>query len=142
MGFRPKIHHLTFKEFEDPDNPENSLSVHVTAPSVIEVLEMTAGRRDDENGEAFTRRCLGYLAPRIKAWNVEDDNGEPTPRTVDGLINVDETMMLAILKRWRRIGEPEPAADPLDGSSEPTSTGGPTSVPSADLEMERSIPMS
>jgi hypothetical protein len=142
MGFRPKVHRLTFKEYEDADNPENSLCVDVTAPSVIEVLQMTAGRRDDEDGEQFTRRCLSYLAPRIKRWNVEDENGEPTPTTVEGLINTDEDVVLAILKRWRSLSETEPAASPLGNSSAPTSTAGPTSVPVAqNLEMEHSIPM-
>lgn len=143
MGYRPKVHHLTFEEFEDLDNPENSLFVDVTAPSVIEVLAMSAGRRDDEDGEAFTRRCLGYLAPRIKKWNAENENGEPIARTAEGLLHADETMMLAILKRWRHIGETETVKTPLDASSEPTSTAGPISGPSAAItEMEHSIPMS
>lgn len=143
MGYRPKIHRLTFEEFEDTDNPENSLFVDVTAPSVIEVLQMSAGRRDDEDGEGFTRRCLGYLAPRIKRWNAEDENGEPIRPTVENLLHADESMMLAILKRWRHIGEAVPATSPLGDSSEPTSTAGPTSMPSADIsEIEHSIPMS
>ncbi len=142
MGFRPNIHHLTFDEFEDPDNPENSLFVDVTRPSVIETIEMTAGRQEGEDGRTFTSRCLSYLAPRIKAWNLEDDDGQPIPRTVEGLLDTEEDVVVAILQRWRGLGEAESAKTPLDESSEPTSTAGPSSVPSAAiLEMEQSIPM-
>jgi len=141
MGFRPKVHHLTFEEFEDPENPGDSLFADVVKPSVIETIQMTAGRREDEDSEAFTRRCLGYLAPRIKAWNVEDLEGQPTPRTVEGLLNTEEEVVVAILKKWRQLNEPEPATAPLDGSSETTLTAGPSSGHSAAiLEMEHSIP--
>jgi len=143
MGFRPKIHHLTFEEFTDSENPENSLFVDVTAPSLAESLIMSAGRQEDEDGQHFMRRCFAYLAPRIRAWNLEDDNGHPIAASVEALMDTDEHVVHALVKRWRRIGEAEPTTSPLGSSSAPASTAGPTGEPSAaSMEMEHSIPTS
>lgn len=123
MGFRPKrrIYDL---QFEDPDMEGLEVKIrHVdTGQSLALDSAISSG------GEDGVRVCLDLLAENMIEWNVEDDNGQPVPVTMDGLLSQELDFNLAIVNAWREAILGVPA--PLDSAS-----------PDGEPSLEASIPM-
>lgn len=163
MGYRPVVIPLDLPEFADEDNPGDSLRVSVVAPSVRQGERMNAGRLDGESSEQFANTCWGFLVPKIRSWNLEDDKGEPVPlpsqvgldiadperrlaAQVEHLRDQDENVVYAIFKAWR-IASLTPKENTAEGkdSATPSTSGHDESSPSGtnwDIrELESQIPM-
>lgn len=164
MGYRSPIHLLELPDFQG-ETPEESLQVKVIAPSAREASDLNAGRREVAESDGATRqetsaefmlRAMRYLAPKIRFWNLEDEEEQPIrlPREVSGvteeqvahLMEQDENIVLAIYSGWREVGLPKKADTDEGKDSETPSTDGPGASPSngtpVDLrELESQIPM-
>ncbi len=160
MGYKSPIHLLELKDFQDGDE---GLVVKVVPPNVRESADMNAGRRrnaDDsfaETSEDYSRRAFSYLAPKIRFWNLEDEDGRPialprdareTPEgMVDYLYELDENIVLAIYHEWRLVGMPKPKDSDEGKESGAPSENGPgessnNGMRIPDLrELESQIPM-
>lgn len=164
MGFKPLIHPLDLPEYAGEDF-EDDLVVKVISPSIKEGQLINAGRReasgDDpgETSEDYMRRVFGYLAPKIRFWNLEDEQGnraalprdvgldEPDPAKrlalqVDHLYEQDENIVLAVYHAWRMVGLTKKASTDEGKENETPSTPGPDASPQVDLrQLESQIPM-
>jgi hypothetical protein len=173
MGYRPTLHQLELAEYQTGD-PDTSLTVKVVAPTMLEAGDMNAGKRTLENGEqesaeAYLRRCMTYLAPKIKSWNLDTEDGVPVSlpsdaadgvvlglpgspgrdssewknAAVDHLMRQDENIVLAIYHEWRLVSLPKKKDTPEGKDSTTPSTPGPgASSQEWDLtELEQQIPM-
>lgn len=172
MGYQSPIHRLELPEFRG-ESDEDSLIVKVVSPSAREGGDLNAGRRTivekdgterEETSPEYMLRAMSYLAPKIRFWNLDDDEGRPVPlpreltwveeldqderlkRMVGHLMDQDENIVLAIYHEWRLAGIPKKADTPEGKDSETLSTDGPgASQPTAQewdvRELERQIPM-
>lgn len=175
MGFRSPIHTLGMPDYVDEDDPANSLVVKVVAPSAREAADLNAGRRTitaadgttrEENQQEFTRRAFAYLAPKIRFWNLEDEDGMPVELPllvanveldhdarlalmVDHLMEQDENIVYAIYHEWRLVSLVKKADTDEGKDSAPTSmsgrveseTNGTWPTDQDIRELEASIPM-
>jgi hypothetical protein len=129
VGFKliRKAYKLVFKGTE-----WDGLEVTVRSLSTGDQLQLEAARIARAAGgagtEGATRELVEHLAGALIGWNAETEDGEPIPPTLDGLLDQDVDLALAIIAAWNRAMNEVPA--PLSG----TSSGGAPSV-------EASIPM-
>jgi hypothetical protein len=123
MGYRPKRKIYTL-EFEDPDL--DGLIVKVRGLNTGQILDIDTARED--GGDEAIRGLLELLAAQIVEWNVEDDEGQPAPATLDGIRAQELAFNMAIIDAWQNAvtGVPAPLEQP--------STDG-------EQSMEASIPM-
>lgn len=176
MGFRVKAQQLELPDYADPDNPADSLIVTAILPTVKEGATINAGRikiadpdaedgfRMETSGE-LQRRVFTFMAPKLRSWNLETDEGEPVPlprelhpghtpealaRQVDHLYEQDENVVLAIWMAWRDAGMPKrPESAEGKDSTTPSTPGhdasppndAPSWVPPDLRELESQIPM-
>lgn len=166
MGYRPKTHKLELASYQSGD-PDESLIVKVLAPSVKEGAQITGGRltlqvdgKDvEETSEQYARRCFGYMVPKLRFWNLENELGEPVAlpcdialderdadkrlaRQVDHLCEQDENVILSIYHEWRLVGYAKKAdTDEGKDSATPSTTGPDASAEISKQELESQIPM-
>lgn len=174
MGYKSPIHTLELPDYADPDDPANSLVVRVVAPSAKEAADLNAGRRTitnpdgttrEETQQEYTRRAFAYMAPKIRSWNLETEDGrpvllpqdvasaDPDPEVrkqamVDHLMEQDENIVYAIYHEWRLVSLTKKADTEEGKDSDPPSMCGQLESPESDwptsadlLELERSLPM-
>lgn len=139
MGYKPKrtLYRLTF---EDPDL--EGLVVVTRRPSVdgllkfVEMYEQVQGL-DEDSFKPEDMKLLTTLFERfvkvLVEWNVEDDGGQPVPRTVEGLQSLELDFTMQIVESW--ITGMFQAPPPLPGASGPGSA-----PPEASLPMEALSP--
>lgn len=174
MGFRIQAQQLELPEYADKDNPDDSLIVTAILPTVKEGATINAGRAmvpDEtaeggerrETAEELQRRVFGLMAPKLRSWNLESEEGEAVPlprdlypgnsrealaKQVDHLYDQDENAILAIWVAWRSAGMPKKADSDEGKDSAAPSTPGPGASPANDVsewdmrELEQQIPMS
>ncbi|MFD5564531.1 hypothetical protein [Kitasatospora griseola] len=129
MGYKPKKKGYRLR-FEDPDM--DGLVVDVRGLKTGPYLEFQAARATREAGgtaaQGATELMLQMFADAIIEWNLDGDDDQPLPPTMDGLKTLDLDFTMDIINAWM---------DAINGVSAPlpqTSTDGSTSV-------EASIPM-
>jgi hypothetical protein len=136
MGFpRKRIYNL---EFKSGDPVTDGLEVRATAPTLIDSLEAKQKQGPDETDRQFLDRQYGAMIGHILSWNIEDEDGQPLPVTLEDWYTIDLPVQLRIYRAWSGIGENIEATSPLDKSSGPASTTGSTMGP--DPAIEASIP--
>jgi hypothetical protein len=163
MGYKSPIHPLELPDFQG-ETDEDSLAVSVVAPNVREGASINAGRATtlidgkevEETGEQYTRRVMRYLAPKIRSWNLEEEDGTPVPLPrevspgtseealdgqVDHLYEQDENVVLAIYHEWRMVGMPKKAETDEGKDSTTQSTDGPAASSISDDWDIRSLEM-
>jgi hypothetical protein len=70
---------------------------------------------------------LGRFARVIVSWNVEDDDGQPVPPTVQTLLDQDFAFLMAIMNSW--VTAMSQAPPPLPGTSGSGGTSPEASIP-------------
>jgi len=88
---------------------------------------VAGGNSVAENIKA-TRELLSRFAAALVSWNVEDEEGEPVPPTLDSIFAEDLGFVLAVIKAWM---------DAIAGVSGPLAP----SLPAGEPSPEASIPM-
>lgn len=122
MGHRAKrkIYHL---KFADPDMHDLAVAAHgATTGQVLQIAQFNTDK-DIDPAETF-----GWFIAALISWNLEDEDGQPMPHTVDALLALDPEYTRAIIGGW---------VDAVTGVSAPLG------APSNDggLSVEASIPM-
>lgn len=128
MGYQRKTYRLVF---EDPDF--EGLEVRTRGGSIDHLVQMTALTTSGAelvrpDGQAKRDELYQLLAGRLLDWNLEDDQGQPVPVTVEALRQQDWVLVLEVAKAWMRAAA---------GVSRPLEPGSPGGQPS----LEESIPM-
>lgn len=172
MGYKVKPVELELPEYQNEDDPADNLQVLAILPTVKEGATINAGRgtvtekdgsERDETSEEYQRRVMALMVPKLRGWNLEEEDGTPVPvprelhpghdaaareAQLEHLYAQDENIVLAIYQAWRLAGLPK-KADSKEGKDSATQsmTGHDASPPSAEREwdvreLEIQIPMS
>jgi hypothetical protein len=125
-GYRPepKTYRLTF-----PDHP--GLEVTCGSPSLGDLLEILS-LADAVTTTAITKEqavgLFGWFARFLTEWNLEDAEGAPVPKTLEGILTQDFGFVLNMVMAWVKgiagVAPPLPA-----GSSNGASSGPVPSLP-------------
>ncbi|MFI1889813.1 hypothetical protein [Streptomyces jumonjinensis] len=99
---------------------------------LADYLELVGLSAEDEPGSApHVVRQLERFADALISWNIEEENGAPTPASREEFFRLDETLALALATEWvERLGgkvdgplpQSSPAGEPSPVASIPTET--------------------
>lgn len=123
MGYRPKKKIYDLK-FDDPDM--EGLEVKLRGLNTGQMLEADAARAD--GGEEAIRSLLTLYAEQLVEWNVEDDEGEILPTTLESVLAQELDFNMKVVDAWQAA---------VNGVSAPLDSASPDGAPS----LEASIPM-
>lgn len=123
MGYKPKKKIYDLK-FDDPDM--EGLEVKLRGLNTGQMLMADNARA--EGGDELIRELLELYATQLVEWNIEGDDGQPLPLTLDSVLSLDLDFNMQVIDAWKAAIVGVPA--PLDSAS-------PDGVPS----LEASIPM-
>jgi hypothetical protein len=121
-------------EFEDPEM--DGLEVRCRRPSIGAFMDLL-GFWDRPLGDIEVRtEVAGEIRKALISWNLEDDDDQAVPLTVEALLDLDTPMFKALYRAIVKVNSTVPA--PLDGRStagEPFPEGSiPMEIRSPDLE--------
>lgn len=122
MGYRRKRKVYVLK-FEDPELAE--LEVRAGGASVEQLMDLMDLARFGAGGAKFSiedmkeiKGLFDLFASKLISWNLETEDGEPVPATVQGLRDQDMDLAMDLVMAW--VGAVIGVSDPLEQSS----TGG------------------
>lgn len=95
MGYRRVPTILTLTEFKGYEG----LVVRMKAISYGKVRRLIALSNDTENDEA-TEEMASAFQEHLVSWNVEDEQGNPVPSTVEGVDAQDFDFIMDIIGGW------------------------------------------
>jgi len=124
-----RVYRLRFE-----DEELDGLVVKVRSTSVGRLLEFMGflTMDTDDLTPADVERITGLFeafAEVLTEWNVETEQGEPVPATLDGVRTQDADFVMAIMRVWFQAVTTAPA--PL---APPSSAGAPSVVPPLPME--------
>ncbi|MCX4778175.1 hypothetical protein [Streptomyces sp. NBC_01264] len=124
MGYKPKrkIYNLDFAGTD-----HEGLQVSIRGLNTGQYMDLFEAKAEAEAG-GETNNLLTIMASRLVSWNVEDDDDQLVPPTLDGIKTQDLDLNLAIVNAWTTAMAGVPA--PLE---QPSTSGG--------SSLEASIPM-
>lgn len=102
MGFKAKA---TILKLKFVDDEYEGLEIRAKSPSMgafLEIAELadvdvTSADADDV---AAVLKLFEHFVNSVKDWNLEDDDGEPVPTTVDGLKTLDINFVMDVIGAW------------------------------------------
>jgi hypothetical protein len=117
MGYRPnrKVYVLDFEKHPGLEVRATSIST----AGFLEFAELADKTRGQVNDVDNIRTLFGQFAEQLRSWNLEDDDGNPIPATLDGLLSQEFDFVFEIIDGWTdiMIGVSTPLAEPSqDGS--------------------------
>ena len=125
MGYRAP--RKTFRlVFEDEDRA--GLEVRARSASVGRLLEI-----EEKDGAESVRMLFEAFADALEGWNLEDEDGNPVPATLAGLMSLDLDFATDLVAAWKE------GITGISGPLERKSNGGAPSPDGAPAEL--SIPM-
>lgn len=131
MGFKARpVYELEFAA----DTGFEGLEVAARGADVATYLDIL--RYKSTNDAEDTVAALHRFAGLLVSWNLEDDDDQPIPATFEGMQQVDNQIVTAILNAWTE--KVAGVSGPLAGRS--TSGGPPPTLPDLDLPMESPSP--
>lgn len=104
MGYRARRHVYVLDFTGDPFY--EGLEVRLRPPTVGESLQhldtswIGDASLSDAERLGRQRTLFEVLAGRLDGWNLEDDNGDPVPVTLDGLMSIDTDLGYRIARSW------------------------------------------
>lgn len=120
MGFTPvrRVYTLQFEQYD-------GLEVRAAATSAGGFLELTE-RSDAASADiSKVKPLLELFVECLRSWNLEDDEGQPVPQTVDGLLTLELDFVMEIIGAWT-----EAVAGVSSDLKEPSNSGTPSLVES------------
>jgi hypothetical protein len=125
MGYKPPK--KTYKlKFENPDR--DGLEVYTKPVSLGEQMHFAElSQRADNDDLAAFEELLQMLAGNIESWNLEDDEDQPMPVSVESLKAQERNLVLEIIEGWFQAQTGVPA--PLSGGSTSGDTSQVVSIP-------------
>lgn len=116
MGFRAKrtVYKLIF---DDPDYAE--LEIKAASTSIGTLLDLANAAAGARAGAGLDRvdSLVDEFVGALKSWNLENEDGVPTPLTREGLLSHEPAFVLDILLTWFDAMMTVQEADPLAGRS-------------------------
>jgi hypothetical protein len=112
MGYRRK--HKTVTVQFDGNHELAGLEVTTRGMSLGAYLELVGMGDVDRSGIG---EALRVFADSLVSWNLEDENGNPVPATVEAVYAEDHSMMLKVGTAWLDALSGVHKADPLEESS-------------------------
>jgi hypothetical protein len=106
VGYKPKrtLYQLTF---EDPDLEGLEITTRrVSVDGLMKFVDMfeTVQQVDKDNFKPSDLKILKDMFEAftkvLVSWNIEDDDDQPVPRTVEGLLSLDIEFVLPVIEAW------------------------------------------
>jgi hypothetical protein len=94
MGFRPK--RAPFKLDFAGEYEGLEITVRPVPMSVMQDIAVAASSGDPQ----ALRHAAATFAYALESWNVEDDDGNPVPADLDGLMSQDPRFVGTVFKAW------------------------------------------
>lgn len=130
MGYKrgSKVYNLTFEDFE-------GLEVRAKSMELGRFLDLIPLLDAGGFSKETLDKVFGDFSDVLLSWNVEEDDGTPTPTTVEGLYSLDLPEAIAIIEGWRDaiMG----VAAPLEESSHDGELSPAVSIPMESLSENR-----
>lgn len=99
MGYKAKKYHLTFDESTGHDGLEATMRSISTA-NLLLIQKLGSGfNAANLDPEAF-EQLVKILSDSMIEWNVEDDDDQPVPTTVEGILSQDPDLIMTIITVW------------------------------------------
>lgn len=86
------------------------LEVEVAAMSVREAWAYNDAIAEAPDNDARFRLMVETVARQLASWNLEKAPGEPWPMTLDGLLDLDDSIVSPIILGWLQAIRPQPQA--------------------------------
>lgn len=129
MGYRPK--RKTFNLTFEGDSEFDGLQVRTGSPSLGALQEILTLSGSGENDPEAVNTMIELFAEQLREWNVEDEDGNPVPATIEGLQAQDATFAFSLIKAWgEQMRESMEVPAPLD---ERSTNGSLSAVPSSTM---------
>ena len=93
MGYRPKRTPVKL-DFTGTEYEGLEITVRPLPMAVMMDIGSTVG---DPSAVRHVAATFGYA---MESWNVEDDDGQPVPADVDGLLSQDGRFVAAVIQKW------------------------------------------
>lgn len=127
MGYtrNPKVYHLVF----DSSTEYPGLEADVRTLSMGQLLAIWT--KEGANSVA----TFDLFIERLVGWNLEDETGAPVPTTREAVLDEDDDLVQAIVKRWTNevLGVPAPLESGSDSGETSQVEALLTEVPSQSL---------
>jgi hypothetical protein len=95
MGYRPQ--RISRKlDFSGTEYDGLEITVRSVPMSVMLDMLATVGAQEP----TAYRHVTTTLAYALESWNVEDEEGQPVPAGLDGLLSQDPAFITAVIKAW------------------------------------------
>jgi hypothetical protein len=97
VGYRPR---RTLRKLDFSGTEYDGLEIimrPVPMSVVYDVAERCAVAPQDP---AAARHVAATFAYALESWNVEDDDGQPVPADLDGLLSQDPQFVFAVIAAW------------------------------------------
>lgn len=102
----------------------------VPVGTMLQIAEMASdGAEFTPEGLKTLGALFELLADSLVDWNLQDDDGNPTPATIDGVRSLDMDEALLLIREWMKAAAG--VSGPLD---QPSSGGEPSAVVSLPME--------
>lgn len=135
MGFKAKA---TILKLKFVDEEYEGLEIRAKSPSmgsfleIAEIADVDVGSADAEEVAAVLKLFEHFIGSVVD-WNLEDDDGVPIPKTVDGLKTLDIDFVMDIVGAWM-----DGVKGLSPGLPQPSGSGPPS--PEASIPMEALSP--
>jgi len=106
------------------DGDYAGLEVKVSSIPVGELAEVLELSQSADAASAL--ELIARLAGKLKGWNIQDDDGNPVPATLEGLKSLDLGEMGEIVAKW--VAAMTKVSDELGKGSTPGETPPPAEV--------------
>jgi hypothetical protein len=110
--------------FEDPELAGLEVTTRkISLEGLLEIVDMidVVQGFDSKNIEPVGLKMVKDLFARFAAvlseWNVDDDDDQPVPCTIEGLLSLEAEFVLAVIEAWVRAMSQAPPPLPGESSS-------------------------
>lgn len=130
----PKLNKRVYVLDFDEDDDMAGVVIRMHAPKTGEILEFaelqTRLRMHPEQVTADEmRRPFELFAKYLVSWNIDDDDDQPVPATLEGVLTLDSDDFARVNAAWQAAVQSVP--DPLQ---QPSANGGTSAVPELPME--------
>lgn len=132
MGFRIQrrtcVLEFDPEKFPEYEGAEVHCRLDIDTEAFLELERLQSAITDDAASGEKVRGMLGFFADNIvTAWNLEDENGEALPVTLDALMAMPPKLTLNLIPLWKAAAIGIDA--PLEEASPNGNTSGEPSTP-------------
>lgn len=106
MGFRIQrrtcVLEFDPEKFPEYEGAEVHCRLDIDTEAFLELERLQSAITDDAANGEKVRAMLGFFADNIvESWNLEDENGDPLPITLDTLMAMPPKLTLNLIPLWK-----------------------------------------